>query len=112
MPNHNATLNRVFHALADPTRRSVLERLSAGPAVVGELAQPFDMALPSFMQHLKVLEECVLVHSHKKGRVRTYQLTHQRLEDAEHWLVKQRTLWERRLDQLDRYLSNLKEEGR
>ena len=109
MPNQIASLDRVFHALADPTRRAVLHRLSTGPAAVSELAQPFDMALPSFMQHLNVLEDCVLVRSHKTGRVRTYQLAPQTLKAAERWMMDQRAIWERRLDKLDSYLETLKE---
>src|SRR4030081_253850 len=104
MPNQPAELNRVFQALADPTRRAVLERLSNGPAPVSELAQPFKMALPSFSQHLDVLEDCGLVRSRKSGRVRTCRLAPQPLRVAEHWMTRQRTMWERRLDQLDRYL--------
>jgi DNA-binding transcriptional ArsR family regulator len=104
MPKHAAQLDRVFHALADPTRRSVVERLSAGPAAVSELARPFPMALPSFVQHLGVLEECGLVRSTKRGRVRTYRLARRPLEAAEHWMAQQRTVWERRLDQLDEFL--------
>ena len=73
MPNQSAQINRVFQALADPTRRAVIERLCSGPAAMSELAQPFDMALPSFSQHLAVLESCGLVRSTKTGRVRTYQ---------------------------------------
>lgn len=87
----------------------MLERLSSGPAPVSELARPFHMALPSFMQHLDVLEDCGLVSSQKAGRVRTYQLEPRRLNLAEHWLEKQRTLWNRRLDQLDSYLTAIKE---
>src|SRR4249919_1432227 len=98
MPNQLAQLNRVFQALADPTRRAVLARLASGPAPMSELAQPFSMALPSFAQHLDVLENCGLVKSRKAGRVRTYKLAPQRLKTAENWLAKQRTLWERRLD--------------
>jgi DNA-binding transcriptional ArsR family regulator len=109
MPNQSSTLTNVFHALADPTRRAVLERLSGGPAAVGELARPFKMALPSFMQHLDVLEDCALVRSQKTGRVRTYQLAPKPLKAAESWMAEQRSLWDRRLDQLDRYLINLKE---
>ena len=111
MPYQSASLDQVFKALSDPTRRAVLERLTLGPAPVSELAQPFQMALPSFSQHLDVLEQCGLVHSQKKGRVRTYQLAPQRLEEAEHWLSTQRSLWERRLDQLDSYLKELKEQA-
>jgi DNA-binding transcriptional ArsR family regulator len=105
----NATIDGVFRALTDRTRRSVVERLSRSPASVGDLAQPFDMALPSFVQHLRMLEECGLVQSTKKGRVRTYRLVPGRLKLAEDWLSRQRALWERRLDQLDQYLLKLKE---
>lgn len=112
MPNQQGQLDRVFHALADPTRRAVLRRLSSGAAPVSELARPFDMALPSFTQHLNVLEDCGLVRSRKDGRVRTYQLAPQPLKVAERWMVEQRSLWERRLDQLDNYLLELKEKKR
>lgn len=107
MPNQGVQLDRVFQALADPTRRAVLQRLSSGTAAVSELAEPFDMALPSFMQHLKVLEGCGLVRSRKAGRVRTYRLSPRPLRAAEGWIAEQRALWERRLDQLDRYLEAL-----
>ena len=110
MPNQSVQLNRVFQALADPTRRAVLERLGSGPAAMSELAQPFKMALPSFAQHLDVLENCGLVRSRKSGRVRTYRLAPRPLEAAEHWMVTQRALWTRRLDQLDDYLNDLKEQ--
>jgi len=111
MPNRQGSqLDGVFHGLADPTRRAVLERLSAGPAAVSELAEPFSMALPSFLQHLGVLESCGLVKSRKAGRVRTYRLTPQPLKVAEGWLEKQRSHWNRRLDQLDSYLENIKEQ--
>ena len=102
MPNQSGRLDRVFRALADPTRRAVLMRLSSGPAQVSDLAQPFRMALPSFSQHLLVLERCGLVRSRKKGRVRTYQLAPQRIRLAEHWMAAQRGIWERRLERLDR----------
>lgn len=111
MPNQSADLTRVFHALADPTRRAVLERLTRGPAAMTELARPFPMALPSFSQHLGVLEECGLVRSQKVGRVRTYQLAPEPLEEAQDWLGTQRTQWERRLNQLDDYLRQLKEQA-
>jgi DNA-binding transcriptional ArsR family regulator len=110
MPNQSEQLTRIFHALADPTRRAVLERLSSGPAATSELAQPFKMALPSFSQHLEVLEKCGLVRSRKTGRVRTYRLAPQPLKVAEHWMERQRAIWERRLDQLDDYLEDLKEQ--
>ena len=109
MPNNHVQLDRVFHALSDPTRRAVLTRLSDGPLPVSELARPFHMALPSFTQHLGVLEECGLVRSQKRGRVRTYRLTPEPLKAAEHWIERRRVLWELRLDQLDNYLEALKE---
>ena len=112
MPGLAEPMDGVFRALADPTRRQVLERLSRSPASVSELARPFDMALPSFVQHLRVLEECGLVRSTKAGRVRTYQLAPERLKSAEDWLARQRGLWERRLDQLDSYLMEMKEHAR
>lgn len=107
MPNQSAQLDCVFQALADPTRRAVLQRLSGGSAPVSELAKPFDMALPSFLQHLDVLEECGLVRSRKSGRVRTYRISPQPLKAAEGWMAARRALWERRLDQLDQYLEDL-----
>ena len=88
----------------------MLQRLSAGPASVSKLAAPYDMALPSFVQHLGVLEDSGLVHSTKKGRVRTYRLAPKGLKQAEDWLSRQRSLWERRLDQLDDYLLTMKEQ--
>ena len=102
-------IDHVFRALSDPTRRHVLERLSKSSASVSELAEPFDMALPSFVQHMGILEDCGLVQSRKAGRVRTYQLAPQRLKLAENWLSRQRTIWDKRLDQLDTYLVSLKE---
>ncbi len=102
-------IDNVFRALSDPTRRHVLERLSRSPASVSELAAPFDMALPSFVQHMGILEKSGLVQSRKTGRVRTYRLAPKRLQIAEDWLTQQRGLWERRLDQLDCYLLDLKE---
>lgn len=108
MPNQQVQLDRVFQALGDPTRRAVLERLSDGAASVGELAKPFKMALPSFTQHLKVLEDCGLVRSCKQGRVRTYSLDPKPLRAAEGWMIDQRSLWERRLDQLDSFLLLMK----
>lgn len=98
-----------FRALSDPTRRQVLERLVRGPASVSELARPFDMALPSFTDHLKVMEDCGLVSSQKQGRVRTYQVVPSGLQEAEGWLARQRQIWEQRLDHLDEYLITLKE---
>lgn len=104
------SIDGVFRALADPTRREVLARLSRSAASVSELAAPFDMALPSFVGHLRILEGCGLVRSEKKGRVRTYRLSAERMRLAEDWLAQQRAFWERRLDQLDDYLITLKQE--
>jgi len=99
----------VFHALSNPTRRKVLERLSAGPATVSELAAPFDMQLPSFVQHLSVLERSRLVRSTKHGRVRTYEIAPERFQVVEDWLTARRKSWEARLDRFDRYVKRLKE---
>ena len=99
----------IFQALSDSTRRKVLERLSKGPATVSELAEPFDMKLPSFVQHLSVLEKSRLVKSKKKGRVRTFEIAPQRLKIAEDWLSQQRQSWESRLDRLDEHLKKLNE---
>jgi DNA-binding transcriptional ArsR family regulator len=103
-------IDGIFRALADPTRRRVVERLNRSPASVSELAHPFEMALPSFIEHLKVLEGCGLVRSEKIGRTRTYQLAPEPLQLAENWLAEQRALWERRLDQFDAYVMSLKEQ--
>lgn len=110
MPNQTAVLDDAFRALADPTRRAVLERLSRGTASVSELAAPFEMALPSFLQHLSVLEGSGLIRTHKVGRVRTCAVNSRNLQVVESWLMTQRRLWEQRLDQLDSYLMELKEQ--
>ncbi|TIO54697.1 MAG: winged helix-turn-helix transcriptional regulator [Mesorhizobium sp.] len=102
-------IDGIFRALADPTRRRVVELLNRSPASVSELAEPFEMALPSFVEHLKVLEGCGLVQSEKAGRVRTYRLAPEPLKLAEDWLAEQRALWERRLDRFDAYVMSLKE---
>jgi DNA-binding transcriptional ArsR family regulator len=105
----SAATDEVFHALSNPTRRKVLERLSAGPATVSELAAPFAMQLPSFVQHLSLLEQSRLVKSKKRGRVRTYELAPERLTVVEDWLIARRQAWEARLDRFDRYVTQLKE---
>ena len=104
MPKHKLT--PVFHALGNPTRLAVFERLCLGPASVSELADPFSMALPSFMQHLDVLEAAELVESHKRGRVRTYRARPVPMLAMSTWLESRRTEWEARLDQLDDYLES------
>ncbi len=103
-------LDDTFRALADPTRRAVVQTLGRGPASVSELAKPFEMALPSFLQHLKVLEDCGLVATRKSGRVRTCTLRNEPLAAAQHWLETQRSLWTKRLDQLDRLVLALKDQ--
>ena len=105
----SAVADDVFYALSNSTRRKVLEHLSSGPATVSELAAPFDMKLPSFVQHLSVLERSRLVKSTKRGRVRTYEITPERLKVGEHWLTERRKTWEDRLDRFDRYVKHLKE---
>lgn len=98
----------VFKALSDTTRRKVVERLTLGPASVTELANQFDMAMPSFVAHLAVLEKAALVRSKKDGRVRTYELEGDRLNEASTWLDRQRVIWEQRMDRHDAFLLNLK----
>jgi DNA-binding transcriptional ArsR family regulator len=105
-----AVIDGIFRALSDPTRRHVVERLSAKPSSVSELAVEYRMALPSFVEHLKVLEGTGLVRSKKVGRVRTYELASEQLKIAEDWLGRQRSIWERRLDRLDAYLLSKKKE--
>ncbi len=107
MPKQEAGLDGVFHALADPTRRAVVVRLGVGACSTTELAEPFEMALPSFLQHLGVLERSGLVRSRKQGRVRTWELEPRGMEVAEGWLSARRREWEDRLDRLDDYLRRL-----
>ncbi len=109
-PTESPDIDLVLSALANPTRRRVVERLCRTPASVSELAGPFDMTLPSFVQHLKVLEESGLVESWKEGRVRTYRLRAEPLGAVQGWLDRQRAMWEARLDRLDAYVTRLKEE--
>lgn len=111
MLNQSTPLDRVFHALADPARRFMVERLSRGPASVSELAQPFDMSLSAVVQHLQVLETCGLVRSKKAGRVRTCRIEPAALRTAEKWIAGRRALWERRLDRLGDYLAEQEEQA-
>jgi len=105
MLNYQAALDQVFHALADPTRRVIVERLSRGPATVSDLAKPFAMSLPAVVQHLQVLEASGLVKSEKVGRVRTCRIDPQTISLAEKWINERRASWERRLDRLGAYLA-------
>jgi DNA-binding transcriptional ArsR family regulator len=108
MLNESARLDLAFQALADPTRRGMLARLSRAPASVSELAAPYRISLPAVMQHLQLLEASGLVRSEKKGRVRTCRLEPKALATAESWIAEQRRLWEGRLDRLEDYLEILK----
>lgn len=108
MANFHAQLPQVFGALSDPTRLAVVERLMRGPASVSELAKPFDMAGPSFLKHLKVLEEAGLARSVKKGRVRTVTLRPAALHWVEKWVARHRGMWEHRLDDLGDFLGKRK----
>lgn len=110
MPNNQPQLNQIFQALADPTRMAVIARLAEGPAAASELAAPFDMALPSFTQHMGVLEKCGLVTSVKVGRSRRYQLHAATMQKASTWLDERRTLWEKRLNRLDDLLLEMHKE--
>jgi DNA-binding transcriptional ArsR family regulator len=101
------SLDQVFHALSDPTRRAIVRRLSRGPASVSELAKPFTMAMPSLLQHLQVLEASRLIRSEKSGRVRTCEMQPSALSLAEGWLAEQRALWEGRLDRMETYVATL-----
>lgn len=105
----SAVADDVFYALSNATRRKVLEQLATGPATVSELAAPFGMKLPSFVQHLSVLEQSRLVKSKKQGRVRTYEIAPARFKVAEDWLAARRQAWEERLDRFDEYVLQLKE---
>lgn len=105
-----ATLDQTFRLLADPTRRAVLSRLAGGPASVSDLAAPFEMALPSFLQHLKALEAGGLVRTEKVGRVRQCALVPESFAPVADWLAAQRVLWERRLDGLDALAVALEQE--
>ena len=98
-------LDRVFQALADPTRRDLVERLSRGPASASELARPLPMTLAAVVQHLQVLEASGLVRSEKVGRVRTFTMSSAALRSAEQWIADRRSVWERRLDRLGEILA-------
>ncbi len=103
-------LDKAFAALADPTRRAIVDRLVQGPATVSELAQPLPMSLPAAMLHLKVLEDSGLVTSEKVGRVRTCRIDPKMLSQAEQWVAQRRQMWERNLDRLGAFLDDTKPE--
>lgn len=108
MLNDSAALNLAFQALADPTRRRMVARLSRGAASVSELARPLAISLPAVLQHLQMLEASGLVRTEKKGRVRTCHIDPKAFESAESWIAEQRGLWEGRLDRLEDYLDELR----
>jgi DNA-binding transcriptional ArsR family regulator len=105
MAQYSTRLDGVFQALADPTRRAVLSRLGTGPASIGELAAPFDMALPSFLKHIRYLEGTGLIRTRKTGRVRTCTLEKKSFDVIEAWLGEQRSIWEGRTDRLERFVT-------
>jgi DNA-binding transcriptional ArsR family regulator len=106
MLNYQPQLDLVFQALADPTRRAIVERLGRGPATVSQLAVPFAMSLPAVVQHIHVLEASGLVRSEKVGRVRTCRVDSLALGTAERWIADRRTTWEQRLDRLGDVLAD------
>ncbi|MGH6947321.1 MAG: ArsR/SmtB family transcription factor [Kiloniellales bacterium] len=105
-------LSGIFQALADPTRRAVLGRLSKGSASVSDLAKPFEMALPSFMKHIRFLEGSGLIRTHKAGRVRTCEIDRRQFAAVETWLSEQRALWEGRADRLEQFVTKIQEKGK
>ena len=111
MLNYAAGLDRAFHALADPTRRAIVERLTREPTSVSALAKPLAMSLPAVMQHLAVLEASGLVRSEKSGRVRMCRVEPEALSRVERWINDRRTEWENRLDRLADYLSTQTDQG-
>ncbi|MDD7970820.1 ArsR/SmtB family transcription factor [Roseinatronobacter alkalisoli] len=108
MAKHDSTLDLLFTALGDPTRRAILMRLAQGDASVSELAAPHDMALPSFVKHLGKLEQAGLITTTKAGRVRSCALSPDAFAPMDDWLSAQRAIWNSRLDRFDDYVSNLK----
>lgn len=104
MEIYPASLDAAFHALADPTRRAVINRLVKSPTPVKELAEPFNMGLPAFLKHLRVLEDSGLIATEKTGRIRTCRVRIERLAETESWLSEQRTLWQARTDRLANYV--------
>lgn len=106
MVNQQASLDSLFHALADPTRRAVVSRLLKGAAPVKKLSEPFEMGLPAFLKHLTVLETSGLIHTEKHGRVRTCRVDTERLAAAEDWLSRQRAIWQGRTDRLAAFVES------
>ncbi|GLQ09365.1 transcriptional regulator [Devosia yakushimensis] len=112
MEQYSQQLDGIFQALADPTRRAVLGRLGQGPASISDLARPFDMALPSFMKHIRFLEGSGLIQTHKEGRVRTCAIDKRQFARIEAWLADQRALWEGRADRLEQFVMQEEEKSK
>lgn len=111
MEQYSAQLDGVFVALADPTRRAVIQRLGRGPTSVSHLAREFPMTLPSFLKHVRTLEANGLIRTAKSGRVRTCVLDRERLALVEDWLAQQRRIWEGRTDRLEQFVTDATERG-
>ncbi|MEO3801624.1 helix-turn-helix transcriptional regulator [Nonomuraea sp. B1E8] len=109
MAQHSAQLDGVLLALADPTRRAVVQRLGRGPTSVGDLARDFPITLPSFMKHVRTLETNGLIHTTKTGRVRTCVLNRERLALVDDWLGEQRRIWQERTDRLEQFVTDPQE---
>jgi len=112
MEQYSEQLDGIFQALADPTRRAVLGRLGEGPASITDLAKPFDMALPSFMKHIRFLEDSGLIQTRKEGRVRTCAIDKKQFAVVESWLTAQRAIWEGRADRLERFVTSTLKKGK
>ncbi len=109
MAKHDIELSALFHALADPTRRSMLTRLAQGPAAVTDLAGPTGLRLPTVMRHLSVLEEAGLIATAKDGRIRTCAIVPEAMQPARAWIDEQRAIWERRLDRFEALVMDIME---
>lgn len=107
MTNHSETLDGAFHALADATRRAIVARLAQGPASVSELRAPFTMAMPTLLQHIRVLEQSGLIATEKRGRVRTCAIRPAALAATAAWLDRQRAVWEGRFDRMEAYVAEM-----
>jgi DNA-binding transcriptional ArsR family regulator len=112
MLNHSKSLDRIFYALSDQSRRLIVEQLSKKEASVSELAQPLKMSMPAVVQHIQILEESGLIRTQKSGRVRTCRIEPRSLEVIEGWLTQRRRLWERNLDRLGEFLERSEKEGK
>lgn len=108
MAKFSTDLDRAFSALADPTRRAIVSRLCEGPRTVSELSEPFEIALPSLLKHVRVLEQSGLISSEKSGRIRTCRVERHALQATEAWLHRHVSAWEKRLDRLEAHVERMK----